>query len=77
VWYAVMTASSLGAMALTVYPWLVPGTWTVYDAADPSLSLVGFTVAMGGFIPVILIYNWYQIWVFRDRLSALGTYDHH
>lgn len=73
-WFAGLIASVLGLIALMLYPWLVPGSWTIYTAADPSLSLVSFTIAMGGFIPVILVYNWYQLWVFRSRMSLLGTY---
>ncbi|WP_199178526.1 cytochrome d ubiquinol oxidase subunit II [Acidimangrovimonas sediminis] len=76
-WYAVATASVMLTVGLTLFPWLVPGTWTIYDAADPSLSLLSFTLAMGGFFPVILVYNWYQIWVFRARISALGSYGAH
>jgi hypothetical protein len=31
-------------------------------------------LAMGGFFPVMLMYNAYQIWVFRARISALAAY---
>ncbi|RJS92268.1 cytochrome d ubiquinol oxidase subunit II [Salinisphaera sp. Q1T1-3] len=67
------------AMMFTMLPWLVPNTWTIYDAASPSVSLVTFTMAMGGFLPVMLVYNWYQIWVFRARVSKLTGYgpSHH
>ena len=64
------------AMMVTMLPWLVPGTWTIYAAASPSVSLVTFTLAMGGFLPVMLAYNWYQIWVFRARISKLTGYGH-
>lgn len=64
------------AMMVTMLPWLVPNTWTVYNAASPSVSLVTFTLAMGGFLPVMLAYNWYQIWVFRARISKLTGYGH-
>ncbi|MES1936026.1 cytochrome d ubiquinol oxidase subunit II [Salinisphaera hydrothermalis] len=64
------------AMMVTMLPWLVPNTWTIYAAASPSVSLVTFTMAMGGFLPVMLVYNWYQIWVFRARISKLTGYGH-
>ncbi|WP_204353738.1 cytochrome d ubiquinol oxidase subunit II [Salinisphaera orenii] len=63
----------LGMMA-TMFPWIVPHTWTVYSGASPSVSLFTFTLAMGSFLPVMLVYNWYQIWVFRARLSKLASY---
>lgn len=62
------------AMMATIYPWLVPGTWTIYSGASPAVSLFTFTLAMGGFFPVMLMYNAYQIWVFRARISALAAY---
>lgn len=63
----------LGMMA-TMFPWLVPGTWTVYSAASPSVSLFMFTLAMGSFLPVIGVYNWYQAWIFRARINKMTTY---
>jgi len=52
---------------------MVPGTWTIYAGASPAVSLFTFTLAMGGFFPVMIGYNLYQIWVFRGRLSALAA----
>ena len=63
-----------GGMMATLYPWLIPGTWTIYDGASPAVSLFTFTLAMGGFFPVMLMYNAYQIWVFRARVTALAAY---
>ena len=62
------------AFMVTLYPWLVPGTWTIYSGASPAVSLFTFTLAMGGFIPVMIMYNAYQIWVFRGRVSALAAH---
>jgi cytochrome d ubiquinol oxidase subunit II len=66
-----------GGMMATMFPWLVPGTWTIYSGASPSVSLFTFTLAMGGFFPVMIMYNWYQIWVFRARINKLAAYAHH
>ncbi|HTJ58949.1 MAG TPA: cytochrome d ubiquinol oxidase subunit II [Devosiaceae bacterium] len=72
------TAVVMGvALMATMYPWIVPNTWTIYSGASPSISLVTFTLTMGGFIPVIIAYNVYQIWVFRDRVSKFAAYSHH
>ena len=67
---AVMTASYMA----TVYPWIVPDTWTIYQAASPAVSIFTFTLTMAGFFPVMMMYNAYQIWVFRARISALAAY---
>jgi cytochrome bd ubiquinol oxidase subunit II len=73
-WFNAAVAIMAGAMMATVYPWIVPHTWTIYTGASPAVSLFTFTLAMGGFFPVMLMYNAYQIWVFRARISALAAY---
>lgn len=73
-WFNLAVAIMALAMMATVYPWIVPGTWTIYAGASPAVSLFTFTLAMGGFFPVMLMYNAYQIWVFRARISALAAY---
>lgn len=72
-WFNAAVAIMALAMMATVYPWIVPNTWTIYTGASPAISLFTFTLAMGGFFPVMLMYNAYQIWVFRARISALAT----
>lgn len=76
IWLDLAIAIMWLAMMFTMFPWIVPGTWTVYSGASPAVSLFTFTLAMGGFLPVMLIYNWYQIWVFRARISRLVGYGH-
>jgi cytochrome d ubiquinol oxidase subunit II len=73
-WFNLAVAIMAVAMMVTVYPWIVPNTWTIYTAASPAVSLFTFTLAMGAFFPVMLMYNAYQIWVFRARISALAAY---
>jgi len=73
-WFNLAVVIMAGAMLATMYPWLVPGTWTIYSGASPAVSLFTFTLAMGGFIPIMIMYNAYQIWVFRARISALAAY---
>lgn len=73
-WLNLAIALMAGAMMATIYPWLIPNTWTIYDGASPEVSLFTFTLAMGGFFPVMIMYNAYQIWVFRARISALAAY---
>ncbi|MXN20215.1 cytochrome D ubiquinol oxidase subunit II [Pseudooceanicola sp. GBMRC 2024] len=64
------------SMLITLHPWLVPHTWSIRDGASPQVSLITFTMTMGGFLPVMVMYNWYQIWVFRARISKLVSHAH-
>jgi len=58
-------------LLLTMFPYIVPGTWTIWKGASPQVSLITFTMTMAGFLPVMIMYNWYQIWVFRARISKM------
>jgi cytochrome d ubiquinol oxidase subunit II len=74
IWFTVALAIMSIAFMATIYPWMVPGTWTIYSGASPAVSLFTFTLAMGGFFPVMIMYNAYQIWVFRGRISAMEVH---
>ncbi len=74
IWFIVALGIMAIAFQVTLYPWIIPGTWTIYSGASPAVSLFTFTLAMGGFFPVMIMYNAYQIWVFRGRLSALAVH---
>lgn len=65
------------AMWATMYPYIVPGTWTIQAAANPANSIAVFTLFMTGFVPVMIMYNAYQIWVFRGRTTKMAAYHSH
>jgi cytochrome d ubiquinol oxidase subunit II len=75
-WLNLAIALMAAGMMATMYPWIVPETWTIYSGATPEVSIITFTLAMAGFFPVMLMYNWYQIWVFRARITKLAAYGH-
>ncbi len=66
----IMAAGLLG----TTYPFIIPDTWTVADAASRQISLFTFGLTVVFLFPVILMYNWYQIWVFRSRVTKTASY---
>ena len=63
-----------GGLIATIYPAIVPHTWTVDSGASREISLGTFLFTVGGLFPVMLMYNWYQIWVFRARVAKLASY---
>ena len=73
-WLDLTIAIMAGGMMATMYPYIVPGTWTVYDGASPQISIFTFVLTLIGLFPVTIMYNWYQIWVFRARVSKLASY---
>ena len=74
VWLDLTIAIMAGGMIATLFPDIVPGTWTVYQAASPEISLFTFLLTIMFLFPVVIMYNWYQIWVFRARVAKLGSY---
>jgi cytochrome d ubiquinol oxidase subunit II len=54
---------------ISIYPWIVPYSFTVWDAAavstSQSLLLIGTVV----FLPIILAYTAYSYYVFRGKTS--------
>src|SRR6202012_3860669 len=75
IWFTVALAIMAISFMATLYPWIVPGTWTIYSGASPSVTVFEFTLAMGGFFPIVIMSNAYQIWVFRGRISALAAHQ--
>jgi cytochrome d ubiquinol oxidase subunit II len=73
-WLDLTIAIMAGGMFATLYPDMVPGTWTVAAAASPEISLFTFLLTIVGLFPVMVMYNWYQIWVFRARVAKLASY---
>ncbi len=63
-----------GGLIATIYPAIIPHTWTVDDGASREITFSTFAFTLGGMFPVILMYNWYQIWVFRARVAKLASY---
>ena len=65
------------ATAASVYPYAVPPALTLAAAASPTLTLTIMLILIGVLLPVMLIYNGYQYWVFRGKTpeSGYGAYE--
>ncbi|HEY1095863.1 MAG TPA: cytochrome d ubiquinol oxidase subunit II [Alphaproteobacteria bacterium] len=64
-------------LAISLWPYIVPRSVTIWDAASPgetlSLLLVGTVIVL----PVVLLYTLYVYWVFRGKVDAKGYYSDH
>jgi cytochrome d ubiquinol oxidase subunit II len=68
---ALFVLSFLGLL-ISFFPYIVPTSVTVWEAAAPDASL-GFLLAGAAFlIPVILLYTAYSYWVFRGKIEPGG-----
>lgn len=68
--------SALGLFALcffgigiSFYPYIVPGSLTIAEAAAPKASLAFLLVGAGFLVPIILAYTGYAYWVFRGKVD--------
>ena len=59
-------------LGISVYPFVVPGAVTIWDAATDRSSQIFMLVGTGLIMPLILIYTGWAYWVFRGKVSAEG-----
>ena len=55
-----------------MYPDVVPGRITIWEAASPPSSQLFMLVGAGILIPIILVYTGYAYWVFRGKVGTEG-----
>lgn len=70
VWSVGIFVCSLGGLAASLYPYLVPGAITAPQAGAESLTLVFMMLGIGLLIPVMIAYNAYQYVVFRGKVTG-------
>jgi cytochrome bd ubiquinol oxidase subunit II len=59
-------------IGISFYPYIVPPTLTIWDAAGPDESLGFLLVGAVVLIPIILAYTAYAYWVFRGKVGSEG-----
>jgi cytochrome d ubiquinol oxidase subunit II len=57
-------------IAISFYPYIVPVSVTIWDAASPDSSLAFLLVGATVLIPIILAYTSFSYWVFRGKVNA-------
>ncbi len=61
-------------LLISFFPYLVPTSVTLWDAAAPEKSLVFLLAGAAVLIPVILAYTAYSYWVFRGKIDPAASY---
>ena len=59
-------------LAISMYPYIVPQSLTIWQAAAPAQSQVFMLVGAAVIIPTILAYTGWAYWVFRGKVAAEG-----
>jgi cytochrome d ubiquinol oxidase subunit II len=61
-------------LGISMWPYIVPRSITIWQAAAPTSSQVFMLIGVAGLIPVILGYTAWNYWVFRGKVSAGSGY---
>ncbi|HEX9773098.1 MAG TPA: cytochrome d ubiquinol oxidase subunit II [Steroidobacteraceae bacterium] len=59
-------------LTISIYPHVVPGEVTIWEAAAPDASLSFMLVGATLLVPIILAYTGYAYWVFRGKVGTDG-----
>ena len=63
-------------LAVSIWPDVVPGRLSIWDAAAPYASQLFMLVGAGILIPIILVYTFWAYWVFRGKVGEEGYHEH-
>lgn len=61
-------------LGISFYPYIVPTSVTIWDAAGPDVSLSFLLAGTVVLLPIILIYTAHAYWVFRGKTDSRGGY---
>lgn len=65
-------ALCFAGLGISMYPFIVPNSVTIWDAAAPESSQLFMLVGAGVMIPLILAYTGWAYWVFRGKVGQGG-----
>ncbi len=63
---------SLAGLGISLFPYVVPPTISIWDAAAPDASLKFMLPGALVMVPIILAYTGYSYWVFRGKTGHEG-----
>jgi cytochrome d ubiquinol oxidase subunit II len=67
-------ALSYAGLGISMYPYIVPQSITIWQAASPTNSQIFMLVGVSVLIPLILGYTAWAYWVFRGKVRAGAGY---
>jgi cytochrome d ubiquinol oxidase subunit II len=70
VWTALLFLLTFAGLGLLVFPYIIPPSVTIYEAAASPSALVFMIVFIGVLIPIMLFYNLYNYIVFRGKVDG-------
>jgi cytochrome d ubiquinol oxidase subunit II len=71
-WSLLLFGLTLIGLGISIWPDVVPGRLTIWDAAAPYRSQLFMLVGALVLIPLILVYTAWSYWVFRGKVGEHG-----
>ncbi|WFU45689.1 cytochrome d ubiquinol oxidase subunit II (plasmid) [Bradyrhizobium sp. CB82] len=65
---------SYAGLGISMYPYVVPQSITIWEAAAPASSQLFLLVGVAGLMPLILGYTGWAYWVFRGKVTQGSGY---
>ncbi|OYW44111.1 MAG: cytochrome d ubiquinol oxidase subunit II [Sphingomonadales bacterium 32-68-7] len=62
----------MAGLGISMWPYVVPDTLTIWDAAAPERSQVFMLIGIAITLPLILAYTGWAYWVFRGKVGTEG-----
>ena len=65
-------ALGMAGLGISMWPYVVPDSVTIWDAAAPERSQLFMLVGVAVIMPIILVYTGWAYWVFRGKVGTEG-----
>jgi cytochrome d ubiquinol oxidase subunit II len=75
-WALTIFGLSMAGLAVSIWPDVIPGRVTIWEAASPPVSQLFMLVGAGIMVPLILAYTGWSYWVFRGKVGEDGYHAH-
>jgi cytochrome d ubiquinol oxidase subunit II len=70
IWTVLLFFLSFMGLGFLLFPYIIPPSVTIYEAAADPSSLVFMIIFVGFLIPILLAYTLYNYFVFRGKITA-------
>ena len=75
-WTLAIFALSMAGLAISIWPDVIPGRLTIWQAAAPEKSQMFMLVGSAVLIPLIVAYTAWSYYVFRGKVGVEGYHEH-
>ena len=70
VWAVVLFVMSYLGIAISLFPYIVPSKYTIWEAASSEATQAFLLIGALALLPIVLIYSGWSYWVFRGKVRA-------